>query len=209
MPRAMYCVSTSRCGLRPVLGGLNGVTFGSGVVPSANVISPSPPDTFRMFNSKSWTSSKIAEWFRTLMSPGLFGANVPFSGNVRRGPLAKIQTTPSVSPKGWQAKHELQPSLDRRAPTVPSGPNCGRFTPVELLNTAFPRSTVASCVPAAGRSAERTVAITWSVVRLMTETSREDTFSCNGSSETASSRSTRGPACEAKSITLMPDFATT
>ena len=47
--------------LRPALGGVNAATVGSGVVPSASVMSPSPPDTFRMFSSKSCSSSKIAE----------------------------------------------------------------------------------------------------------------------------------------------------
>ena len=97
-----------------------------------------------MFPSKSCTSSKIAEWLRILMSFGSPGAKVPLSGSVRRGPLAKIQTTLSVKPNGWQAKQELQPSLESREPAVPNVPSCGRLTPVELLKTALPSSMVAS-----------------------------------------------------------------
>src|SRR2546430_374116 len=51
----------SASGLRPELAsGSNCVTIGSGS-PLANLIKPAPPETLRVFNSKSCTSSRLAE----------------------------------------------------------------------------------------------------------------------------------------------------
>ena len=111
-----------------------------------------------------------------MASAGFLGLNDAWSGIVRRGPLAKIHTTPSVSPNGWHAEHAPQPLFDSRLPITPPGPSCGRFTPVELLKTALPIWIVAASVPGAGSSTTGTVAITVWVARSTTETSRETSF---------------------------------
>ena len=172
----MYCAIASRSSLLPALGGSKALTFGSGVAPSDRVMSPLPPETLRMLSSKSWISSKIAEWFRSLMSFGSRGLNDPLRGSVRRGPLAKIHTTPSVSPNGWHEAQALHPSLESRRGTTPEGPSCGRLTPVELLKIALPSWTVAARVPGGGRPADGTVVITWFDARSITDTSRETSF---------------------------------
>ena len=146
-----------------------------GVIPSLATNSPSPPDTLRMFPSKSSTWSKMADQFSARCKAGLPGANVACKGTVRRGPVAKIQTTLSVNPNGWQDEHAPQPLFDMR-PVMAGCPGaCGSNSPTDELNNALPICTLSSSVPAWGRFADvrRAISASGACVKSSTETSRE------------------------------------
>src|ERR1700736_2198391 len=107
--------------MRPPLAGVNAPKVGSCVTPSLRTINPRPPETPRMLASKSSSSSKIADQFKAFCVVGAPGAKSACCGTVRRGPAAKIHTTLSLSPKGWQAEQDPQPLFDIR-PVIAAPP---------------------------------------------------------------------------------------
>src|SRR4051812_17471332 len=81
----------------------------SSALPSCLNNRPLPPDAPRMLPSKSASSSKMPDQFKTRWTPP---AKSVCCEMVRRGPAAKIQTTLSDRPNGWQAEQAPQPLLD-------------------------------------------------------------------------------------------------
>ncbi len=69
------------------------------------------------------------------MGPGPL-LNVLLSGVAKRGPEAKNQTLPSVSPSGWQLAHDIQPWSDISPSLTPF---LGTIGPIEVLNSSLPR----------------------------------------------------------------------
>jgi hypothetical protein len=119
--------------------------------PSTNItrsssIRPRPPNTLRVFSSKSWFSSRTALQLRMRWSVVLVRLNIPSSGMVCRGPLSNDQVTLSVRPSTWHTMQPPQTSCDMRL----SGPR-----PVK--NSSAPSCTTASGVPFAGSGAAAAV----------------------------------------------------
>src|SRR5262249_55803694 len=74
---------------------------------------PQPPCTPRELLLKSVLLPRMAlqlskPWSATLVNL----LNIPSRGFVWRGPVPKIQVTPSANPSGWQDPQLLQPSFD-------------------------------------------------------------------------------------------------
>ena len=94
--------------------------------------------------------------------------NIPSSGFVWRGPVPKIQVTPSASPSGWQDPQLLQASFDclplkfrgtMSRMSVPKMSLSGM--PRAVKKATLPSSWACSMVPGAGGSLEEMSS--WSV----------------------------------------------
>ncbi len=94
--------------------------------------------------------------------------NMPSSGFVWRGPVPKIQVTPSASPSGWHDPQLLQASFDclplkflgmMSRIGVPKMPLSGR--PRAVKKATLPTRTACSKLPGAGGSLEEMSS--WSV----------------------------------------------
>src|SRR5262249_46092078 len=74
---------------------------------------PQPPWTARELLLKSVLLPRMALQLSRPWSDMLVNLlNMPSSAMVHRGPVPKIQVTPSANPSGWQDPQLLQPSLD-------------------------------------------------------------------------------------------------
>ena len=71
--------------------------------------------------------------------------NIPSSGFVWRGPVPKIQVTPSASPSGWQDPQLLQASFDC-LPLKSRGMNCGSSVP-RISLSGMPRAVKKASLP--------------------------------------------------------------
>src|SRR3989475_10208322 len=90
--------------------------FGFGGSPAK----PLPPWTPRELLLKSVTLPRTALQLEMRWSAGLSLAKKASSGNVCRGPSAKLQVTLSVSPSGWQ-ELQLDQALSDALPRKASG----------------------------------------------------------------------------------------
>src|SRR5919109_5250455 len=79
---------------------------------NASLAKPQPPWTPRELLLKSVLLPRMALQLSRPLSSGVLLLNVPSSGFVWRGPVPKIQVTPSASPPGWQDPQLLQASFD-------------------------------------------------------------------------------------------------
>ena len=87
--------------------------------------------------------------------------NMPSSGFVWRGPVPKLQVTPSASPSGWQDPQLLQASFDclpRKFRGTMSRMSVSRISlsgmPRAVKKATLPSSWACSRVPGAGGSLE-------------------------------------------------------
>src|SRR5262245_57742162 len=123
---------------------------------------PQPPWTPRELLLKSVLLPRMAlqlssPWSSTLVNL----LNMPSSGFVWRGPVPKIQVTPSASPSGWQDPQLLQASFDI-LPLKFLGKMLRSAKPKRLLSgtpravkkASLPTRTACSKVPGAGGSLE-------------------------------------------------------
>src|SRR5262249_45932577 len=119
---------------------------------------PQPPWTPRELLLKSVLLPRMAlqlsrRWSDTLVNL----LNMPSSDMVWRGPVPKIQVTPSANPSGWQDPQLLQPSLDilplkfrgiMSRIGVLKAPLSG--IPRAVKNASLPTSTAWAKLPGAG-----------------------------------------------------------
>src|SRR4029450_8992770 len=100
------------------LGGVAGsweLPWAGGSTPpvATTLAKPQPPCTPRELLLKSVLLPRIALQLSSPWSSMLVPLlNMPSSGFVWRGPVPKIQVTPSASPSGWQDPQLLQASFD-------------------------------------------------------------------------------------------------
>src|SRR5919109_3052489 len=89
--------------------------WAGGSIPGAalSLAKPQPPWVAREFALKSVLLPRMALQLSRPWSSMLVNLlNMPSSGFVWRGPVPKIQVTPSASPSGWQDPQLLQASFD-------------------------------------------------------------------------------------------------
>src|SRR6516165_596345 len=122
---------------------------------------PQPNWTARELLLKSVMLSRMALQLSRLRSCGFCLEKVPSDGIVRRGPVPKIQVTPSLSPSAWHDPQLLQASFDAlplkfrgmmARILVPWNPLSGM--PRAVKKASLPTSTLCSKLPGAGGSLE-------------------------------------------------------
>src|SRR4030095_8821700 len=104
-------------------------------MPSASTIMPNPPETARIFNSKSSSSSRSAEKFsgRIAVLVGAEGSKSVCCGIVRFGPGGKLQTAAALNAIGGNVEQAPHPLFDMRPTLGVELPGGGSNTPTEVL----------------------------------------------------------------------------